>query len=135
MTFLILGASNHCVFEELFVYLQKTVLNLEVHDHLPNHPGATSSHKHENSSESHQHGQPHAVFALTSGKTVVSNSYFLLICIPIVSIFLLQTLTKSQTSRKIFYFATDDPARYLKRALSSLTSAPQAPPAILFSAS
>lgn len=131
MAVLVLGAANHCAFEELLVNLRQAIFGLEVPQHLPNHPGATEEHQHENSSESHQHGQAHSILALTSGKVIVDVDLFFTTCFLLVmtSVFLFQRSNSKELNPTCL--SADDSTCYFRRAFISLSSASQAPPTFL----
>lgn len=130
MMFLILGISNHCVLEDLFVSLVSKSFGLELPNHVPNHLGSTSEHKHNDSSESHEHGQPHPVVVLNTQKSDVDFVTLVALLLPFtfLSVFALRsTLRDAKTLGTVR--PTGDPPGYLRLCILSLTSAPQAPPA------
>ena len=128
--FLILGTSNHCAFEDLIASLSKSVFGAQTPDHLPNHLGSSSNHKHHDSSESHEHGQYHSMAALNVGSRVVDFAKFAIVVVPLTFL-LVFALGLSAPKKSLIagsFFATGDPPGLAQRLVHSLILAPQAPP-------
>ena len=129
--FLILGTSNHCAFEDLLASLSKSFFGAHAPDHLPNHLGSSSNHKHHDSSESHEHGQYHSMAALNVGSRVVDFAKFAIVIVPLT--FLLDFAhgfsAPMKSLRVGLSFTKGDPPGSFQRLVHSLILAPQAPPA------
>ena len=128
--FLILGTSNHCAFEDLIASLSKSFFGAQTPDHLPNHLGSSSNHKHHDSSDSHEHGQYHSMAALNVGNRTVDFAKLAIVIAPLTFLLVfalgLSAPMKSLTAGSSF--ATGDPPGLSQRLVHSLILAPQAPP-------
>lgn len=131
MVLLVVGTANHCFFEDFFSLFSKIVFGTEELQHLPNHLGSNTSHKHDDSTESHEHGQPHPVIAIRFEKA--SSDFLMNLLATILSVYLLVACTFGFSVIKIktdiiVPFTIADPPGFIRKFISSLTLAPQAPP-------
>lgn len=126
LALLFIGTSNHCAVEDLFTTISNSVSGEIQPDH---HSTPVNTHNHEESSGSHEHGQPHQLVSVQNQKTGADLVKIILIALPFSLIitlgnsFNLQMLQIKMLPRPIFH-----QPEQLKEFISSLVLAPQGPP-------
>lgn len=126
---IVLVATNHCVFEDFFTNISQSIFGIEKPEHLLNHVGANSNHTHKDSQESHAHGEPHQLTAVHSEKNALELVSLSVILVPlVVTVYLNFKRFPLSTFAKRIIARCYDPQVFLKKLISSLTLAPQAPP-------
>ncbi len=141
ISLLIIGASNHCALEDLFVLTCFESTNSTDHNHTEtqphteNHPGAAHQHthstddQHNNLPEPHKHGQIHNILAVFKSEND-SFSTLRILCLPLISLFSLLALLGLKESPFKHLNLTVSQYRYmpLSSMIGSLLLASQAPP-------
>lgn len=126
LVLLFLGTTNHCALEDFFTIISVSFQGKIQANHNSN---PINNHNHEESSGSHEHGQPHQLVSVQSQKTGAELLKIFLITLPL---YLIATHGKAinlqilqiKLSHPFLYNPTDQ----LKKSISSLVSAPQGPP-------
>lgn len=134
LSLILLALPNHCVFEEAFVSLKKSIFKIERPNHLDNHFGSTSPHQHDNDAEPHQHGEPHPIAVISSGNNI--SSLAKIVIIPFTGLLLpSRSLTEIKDSLAKFTMVSTWSFQSIsldtQALLKTLKIAAQAPPAIL----
>ena len=130
MALLIVGTANHCVYEDLFLSFSRVVLGAEAPEHLPNHLESNASHQHNDSSEPHEHGQPHPVLAIHFDKATadILKLRIAITSLSLVALCSVELAFVEGITEGVLPFTTGDPPGILGQFISSLTIAPHAPP-------
>ena len=126
---LVIGCSNHCALETVLSQVASKIFSLEQPEHLEHHLGADAEHRHENSSEPHEHGQPHPILAALFSKN--ANVVDALLDSPqilVTSLLGILAAVYSATSNLTVLSIESPWIPPGKAQIRSLTSAPQAPP-------
>jgi hypothetical protein len=139
MTFLILGTSHHCIFEDLLVAISQQCFAIQTPKHLPHHLGSNFKHKHDrsssehDSSKPHEHGQVHTLDLVYMGRSEL-NFLAQLTILPTTELnpasfdLTSQHLEPSTFLSKFSPLTTKKRPRVFDPIIKSLSAAPQAPP-------
>jgi len=122
--FLMIGISNHCILEEVFNIFANSAFAIETSHNLD-----TSAHHHQDTSNSHKHGESHSILAVDVGNKILS---FVVLASPLffLAFFLTSIIYRSfcLRVRKASLSSSNEQHHYLSRFIWSLSIAPQAPP-------
>lgn len=126
---LLIATSNNFIFEDLFFSLRKAVFNIDAPAHCLNHLGSTNSHKHSESSPTHEHGQPNPILIIKHDDGMSAFIKLLSVNFLIFTLFYNLTLKNILQVKQVFLesfsfkLVTDT-----NKSLRSLSLAAMAPP-------
>lgn len=127
--FLIFAASNHCVIEELLGTFSQAIIEIDIAEHHDNHLGSSSQHTHDESSESHQHGQPHQLVIKQAERNFFEMLLFFIPLILLTTLTFKICATLAFQKIKLLCIAAYGAAVF-EKFIISLIAAPQAPPSV-----
>ena len=125
--FLIIGTSNHCAFEDLFITISNSIFGDSGSDLANSCAGGMCGHQDDDSSQSHEHGQSHQVLVVKVEKTSIDLSKIFFLLIPLLSL-LIRVGGKATSSNQVIRKLFGAPPDQLRDFICSLSFAPQAPP-------
>ena len=144
MTFLILGTSHHCIFEDLLASIAQRCFAAQAPTHLPHHLGSNSKHNHDHSPSEHdspephehgphEHGQVHTLDLVYMGRGelnfLAQRNVFPQAKLNLTSNDLTRLLLEYSSFLSTFSLsASKKPPSVYDPIIKSLSAAPQAPP-------